>query len=107
MIEGRCGTRFLSETLQPFGIGGERRGQNLDRDVAAESLVARAVDFTHPASADDRLYLVWAQARSRNETHVARILLSSQDSKNGPQRHRDSETQRHGGHSPLEHAGQL
>ena len=44
--------RFLLEALQALGIGRERRGQDLDGDVATEPRVAGAIDLAHPAGAD-------------------------------------------------------
>jgi hypothetical protein len=50
--------RFARETGTTFGVGGEVRRQNLDRDVSPELAVARAIDLAHAASAergDDRV----------------------------------------------------
>src|SRR5882757_8526461 len=43
--------RLLLETPQSFRVGRERRRQYLDRDIAAEALVARLVHLTHAAGA--------------------------------------------------------
>ncbi len=52
MVQRRGGAGLLLEAPQPVGIGGERRRQHLDRDVAPEPRVAGAVDLAHAASAE-------------------------------------------------------
>ena len=52
MLERRCRAGFLYEALPALGIGDELRGQNLQRDLAAEASVERAIHDTHPAAAD-------------------------------------------------------
>ena len=54
--------RFALEARQPLGIGGEAVRQDLDRDVAIELRVARAIDLAHAAGANDRDDLVGAEA---------------------------------------------
>ena len=47
---------LLLEATEAIGVGGERRGQDLDGDVAAEARVPRAIDLAHAAGtncADD------------------------------------------------------
>ena len=44
--------RFAREPREPFGIAGERVGQDLDRDVAIELRIARAIHLAHAAGAD-------------------------------------------------------
>ena len=64
----RCDrARFLLEAPPPIVIGGRRRRHDLDRDVAPEPRVARAIDLAHPAGADRRHDLVGAEAASRIE----------------------------------------
>ena len=43
---------FALEARQPIGVVRERFGQDLDRDVAIQLRVARAIDLAHPACAD-------------------------------------------------------
>ena len=52
MIQRRERLRFALEPRQALGISGERVGQDLDRDLAAERRVRRAIDLPHPAFAD-------------------------------------------------------
>ena len=49
MIERGEHTRFAFEARQPIAITGEGRGQDLDRDVAPEFRIARAIDLAHPS----------------------------------------------------------
>ena len=56
MIERGEHLRLALEAREAIGIGGERLGQDLDRDVAPELRVARAVDLAHPAGPEaDRI----------------------------------------------------
>ena len=54
--------RLALEAGQTVGVVREGLGQRLDRDVAAESRVARAIDLTHAAGAERREDLVGAEA---------------------------------------------
>ena len=54
VIERRERPRFAREAGAALGIGGEVRGQDLDRDVATELAVARAIDLAHAAGAERR-----------------------------------------------------
>ena len=54
MIEAGNGFGFAFETLLLHGIGRKMRGKNLDGDSAVEAGVARAIDFSHAASAEWR-----------------------------------------------------
>ncbi len=57
--------RLALEALAQLRVVRERRGQDLDRDGAAEARVPRLVDLSHPARADGRLDLVGAETGSR------------------------------------------
>ena len=61
MVERGEDSRFALETRQPLGGTGQRLGQNLDRHIAAQSRIAGAVDFAHPAHANHRTELIGAQ----------------------------------------------
>ena len=52
MIERRERLRFARETREAIGVERERLGQHLDRDVAIELRVRRAIDLAHAARAD-------------------------------------------------------
>ena len=49
MVERCRGPRLLLEALEPIGIGDRSGGQQLQRDVAPQPRVARAIDLAHPA----------------------------------------------------------
>ena len=52
MIERGEHLRFACEPREPVGVAGERVGQDLERDIAIELRVARAIHLAHPARAD-------------------------------------------------------
>ena len=52
MVQRREHLRFAAEPREPIGIVGERVGQDLDRDVAIQLRVARAIDLAHAARAE-------------------------------------------------------
>ena len=62
MVQRRGRAGLLLESVQTIDVGRERAGQNLDRNVAAEPRVARAVHFTHPARAECGQDLVRSEA---------------------------------------------
>ena len=65
--------RFTLEAGHTLGVGRERVGQNLDRDVPIERRVARAIHFAHPARANQRDDLIRPDSRSRRQ-HVNRPI---------------------------------
>ncbi len=69
VVQRRGRPRLLLEAPPPLGIRGALGGQDLDRDVAAEPLVPRAVDLAHPSRAERREDLVGAELRSVCERH--------------------------------------
>ena len=73
MIERREHARLTLEAHQAVGVGGDRRRDDLDRDVAAQPRVARAIDLAHPAGTDQRDDVMAADPRSRRERHLARL----------------------------------
>ena len=58
MIERREDLRFALEAREPIRIGRERVRQDLQRDVAIQLRVARAIDLTHAARAEQRNHFV-------------------------------------------------
>jgi hypothetical protein len=50
--------RFTLEAPQSIGIGGKRGGQHLDRHVALQPGVARAIHLAHSAGTDQMQDLV-------------------------------------------------
>ena len=70
MIERRGGARFALESRASIGIGGERLRQNLDRDVASELRVSRAIHVAHSTGADERSDLVGSKALAGERRRV-------------------------------------
>ena len=66
MIERGQDLRFALEAREPLGIRRKRVGQDLQRDVALQAGVARAVDLTHAAGAKDCADLIDSEARARS-----------------------------------------
>ena len=66
MIERGEHLRFTAEAGDALGIVGERRGQDLQRDVTSELGVLCSVDFTHAAGTDGLQDLVQSRALSGN-----------------------------------------
>jgi hypothetical protein len=72
VVERRYGARLALEALEPLRVRGEALRQHLERDVAAEPGVARAVDLAHPARAQRGDDLVAAEPRPCLESQAAR-----------------------------------
>jgi hypothetical protein len=64
---GRAGL-FL-EALEPFLVRSERGRKDLDRDVAPEPGVPRAIDLSHAARAERREDLVRPEPSTRRDRH--------------------------------------
>ena len=71
VIERRQHLRFAREARQPLGIGGERLRQDLERDLAIEPRVARAVHLAHAACTEQRHDLEGAETCSSGECHYS------------------------------------
>ena len=78
MIQRGDGARLALEALAGVRIVGDVRGQDLDRDGAIESRVARLVDLAHPARADLRRQLIRADALTLETLHPCRVVDSNQ-----------------------------
>ena len=53
MVQGGHGPRLALEAAEPLGVAGERFRQDLHRHLPPQPRVARAVDLTHAAHADE------------------------------------------------------
>ena len=69
MIQRREHARFALEPRQPVRIVNDRIGQDLDRDVAVEARVARAIDLAHATGAESADDLVGTEAGAGCECH--------------------------------------
>jgi hypothetical protein len=63
--------RFLLEAPEALGVADDVRGKDLDRDLASEPGVARAVHLAHAARSEQAQDFVGAQARPGGERHFA------------------------------------
>jgi hypothetical protein len=69
MVQGREDLRFALEAGQSIGVVRERRGKDLQRDVAREPRVARSPDLAHSARSEGGLDFVRAQACAGGKGH--------------------------------------
>ena len=76
MIERGEHLRFALKPREPLGIGRERVGQDLQRDVATELRVARAIHLAHPARAEQADDLVDAERAAGFEGHAGRVMAN-------------------------------
>src|SRR5262249_21326524 len=73
--ERGSGPRFPLEPAQPVDVGGDGGRKDLDRHVAPEAGVPRAVDLSHAPGAERRKDLIRPEAVAGCESHgIARIL---------------------------------
>ena len=75
MIERCEQSCFAFEARQAIGVRRERRRQDLQRDVAPELGIARAIHFAHPAGPEQRDDLVDADPGSRRQSHAVGFIL--------------------------------
>jgi len=68
MVERRENVRLPFEARESIRIKRERLWQNLQRDVAIELRVARAINLAHPAHTDNRQYFVRAEVGAAAES---------------------------------------
>ena len=79
MIQRGQRVRLALEPRHALGVGGERRQEHLDSDVAAKTRVARAVDFAHAACAEAGSDLVRADRRAGQEYERSTWLCGGGD----------------------------
>ena len=78
MVDRREEFRLAFEPSQPLAVVAEPVGQDLDRHIARQAGVVRAVHLAHSAGADGVADLVAADARARLERHCASGLPDDQ-----------------------------
>ena len=71
VIQDSGGFGLLLEAAQTVRVGRERRGQNLDRDLAGEPRVARSVHLAHSPGSQRGKDLVGTEAATDGERHRA------------------------------------
>src|SRR5262245_54166772 len=69
VIERGQGLGFTLKSREPVGVGSQRRGQHLQRDVSFEIRIEGAIHLAHAADADGSLNLVGAEARAWSQYH--------------------------------------
>ena len=67
MVERREDLRFAFESRKPFRIAREKVGQDLNRDLATELRVARAIDLAHAAGPEGGENCIWAESSAGGE----------------------------------------
>ena len=67
MVQRGEDLRFALEARQPIGVGCERRGEDLDRDLTLQLRVRRAIDLPHSTHAELRGDFVDAEAGAGRE----------------------------------------
>src|SRR5262245_22722025 len=67
---GECAGLALKAS-QAFGVMCERLRQDLDRDVAIKLRVARTINLTHAARADQGANFIGAESSARGKCHYA------------------------------------
>ena len=75
MAERRHGARLALEALAALGALAEVRRQHLDRHVATEPGVARAVDLAHPSRTERGRDLVGPEAGPGGQGHGAAVYI--------------------------------
>ena len=99
MVQRREHPRLALEAREPIRVARERARQDLDRDVAPELRVARAVHLAHAARAEQRLQLIAAErcaghGRGRRRRRPAAPASTSAGSARKPSSDADSVEQR-------------
>jgi hypothetical protein len=69
MLKRGDGARLALEPLSEIGIGGERRGEDLDGDEAIEPDVPRLVHLAHAAGSQRAQDFIRAEANAGNQAH--------------------------------------
>src|SRR5207302_9232032 len=74
---GGGGLRLLLEPAEALRVLRKRRRQHLDRHLAPEARIARAIHLAHPTGAEGRQDLVGAEARAGGERHFGPTRAAS------------------------------
>ena len=69
MIERREHLRLALEPRDAIGIGREDIGKNLDRDVAVQPRIARAIHLAHATGPDGGEDFIWPETNAGRERH--------------------------------------
>jgi len=80
MVQRRDCARLLLKPSQAGGIFGRNIVQDLDRDIAVQLRIPRAINLAHSACTEGREYLVLAEHRTRSQGHSPDYILLSERS---------------------------
>src|SRR5262245_66656634 len=70
---------FTFQVREATGVRGERARQHLDRDVAPQFRVVRAIDLTHPPTSEERSYLDGSNPPARKRDVLFSHSLRDED----------------------------
>ena len=73
VVERGHGERLAREALAAIGIRGRDVGQHLEGDLALQPRIARPIDLSHPAGAEQRHDFVRTEPGARVKRHGARF----------------------------------
>ena len=74
MVQRRDRPRFMFESAEAIRVMGHWRGENFDGDVAIKTRIAGAVDFAHPARAEQGHDLIRSEPRAGCKSQLAWII---------------------------------
>src|SRR5687768_6314498 len=69
MIERRRGSRFVLEAAARRRVANQLRGDDLQRNIAAQSCIPSAIDLAHAADAEQRQDFVGAETGAGRQRH--------------------------------------
>ena len=69
VVQRRQHLRFALEPGEPVRVGGQRVGQDLERDIALQLAIAGAVNFSHTPRSQGRANFVRAEVGAREKRH--------------------------------------
>ncbi len=77
MIQRGKSLRFTFEASEAVRIGSECLGQDLERDVAIQLRIARAIHLAHAARPEQAQDFVCAKPCTRRQSHEALLILAT------------------------------
>ena len=84
MVQRGEDLRFALEAGEPIGIGREHVRQDLDRDIAPELRIARAIDLAHAAGPDQGGDFIRAEAGAGRESQRVTVDYTGRTAVLGP-----------------------
>ena len=90
MVERREHVRLALEAGEPLRVPRDFRGQDLDRDVAVQVRVSRAIDLAHPAGAERRGDPVVGEALANHQSGAIFSTYNHPMRRSSTMRHRSA-----------------